>query len=77
MAFATLILGTLALVVFDTAGPSVLVPRSTQAFTGWEAGPLHGLFGHFHVRTVAVNWAVSGLLIVMLLAYGATNLLTS
>jgi hypothetical protein len=69
-ALATLILATLALVVFDTAGPSVLVPASNEAFAGWEAGPLHGLFGALRVSAAAVNWSVSGLLIVMLLAYG-------
>jgi alpha-1,6-mannosyltransferase len=69
VALAVLIFGMLVLVVFDTAGPSVLVPRSDVAFAGWEAGPLHGLVGHVHVSTGAVDWAVSGLLIVMLLAY--------
>ncbi len=47
----------------------MLVPRSDVAFAGWEAGPLHGLFGAFHAHTGAVDWAVSGLLVVMLLAY--------
>jgi len=69
-AIATLILGTLALVVFDTAGPSVLVPASNDVFAGWEAGPLHGLFGTFSASTAVVNWSLSGLLIVLLLAYG-------
>jgi hypothetical protein len=70
MALATLILGALALVVYDTAGPSVLVPRSTEVFSGWEAGPLHGLFGTLSLSTNAVNYGASGVLIVMLLAYG-------
>ena len=69
-AIATLILGTLALVVFDSAGPSVLVPRSYDVFPAWEAGPLHGLFGTLGVSANAVNYTVSGLLIVMLVAYG-------
>ncbi|MBV8430789.1 MAG: DUF2029 domain-containing protein, partial [Solirubrobacterales bacterium] len=69
-AVATLILGTLALVVFETAGPNALVPRSTQEFPDWEAGPLHGLVGTLHASATTVNWSVSGLLIVMLLAYG-------
>ncbi len=67
---ATLILGALALVGFDTAGPSVLVPRSNDVFPGWEAGPLHGLFGALSVSANTVNYGASGLLIVMLLAYG-------
>src|SRR5579871_968122 len=73
-ALATLVLGTLALVVFETAGPTVLVPRSNKEFPAWESGPLHGLFGTLHASSsssaVAINWSVSGLLIVMLLAYG-------
>jgi alpha-1,6-mannosyltransferase len=69
-ALATLILGMLALVVFDAAGPSVLVPRSNEVFAAWEAGPLHGVFGTLSASTNAVNYSVSALLIVMLLAYG-------
>jgi Glycosyltransferase family 87 len=69
-ALATLVLGTLALVVFETAGPSVLVPRSDAVFPAWEAGPLHALLGTLSASTRAVNWSVSGLLVVMLLAYG-------
>src|ERR1700722_14547504 len=38
---ASLMLGTLVLVAFATSGPTVLVARSTLAFPGWEAGPLH------------------------------------
>ena len=56
--------------VFDSAGPSVLVPRSYDVFPAWEAGPLHGLFGTLGVSANAVNYTVSGLLIVMLVAYG-------
>jgi Glycosyltransferase family 87 len=69
-ALATLILGALAMVVFDTAGPTLLVPRSSQVFPSWEAGPLHGLIGTLSAGTNAVNWSLSGLIIVMLLAYG-------
>jgi Glycosyltransferase family 87 len=69
-ALATLILGSLALVVFDTAGATVLVPKSNQVFAPWEAGPLHGLFGTLSVSTTAVNYGASAVLIVMLLAYG-------
>jgi Glycosyltransferase family 87 len=69
-ALATLILGALAMVVFDTAGPTLLVPRSNQVFPSWEAGPLHGLIGTLSAGTNAVNWSLSGLIIVMLLAYG-------
>ena len=69
-ALATLMVGTLALVVFETAGPTVLVPRSNEVFAAWEAGPLHGLFGTLSASANAINYSVSGLLIVMLGAYG-------
>jgi hypothetical protein len=69
-ALATLILGTLALVMFDTAGPTVLVPRSNQVFPSWEAGPLHGLIPALSMSARAVNYSLSCLIIVMLLAYG-------
>ena len=45
IALATLIVGALAVVVFATSGPTSLVPRSSEVFPQWEAGPLHGLFG--------------------------------
>ena len=70
IAVATLILGALALVVFDTAGPTVLVPHSNNVFPAWEAGPLHGLFGTLGAGANTINYSVSALLIVMLLAYG-------
>ncbi len=36
-ALAAMILGAVLVVVFATAGPSVLVPQSTHVFPGWEA----------------------------------------
>ncbi len=74
IALASLMLGTLLVVLFATARRSPLVPHSGIAFPGWEAGPLHGLLG----LTVRSNYAVSmGLSVVlagMLLAYGVAVL---
>ena len=70
LALATLLLGTLALVAFSTAGPSVLVPRSYAVFTAWEAGPLHALFGGLSAPARSLDWGFSGFLIVATVAYG-------
>ncbi|MBV9804387.1 MAG: DUF2029 domain-containing protein, partial [Solirubrobacterales bacterium] len=69
VALATLVVGMLALVVFDASGSSVLVPRSQEVFPGWEAGPLNGVFGTLSASAHAINYTVSALLIVMLVAY--------
>jgi hypothetical protein len=70
LALATLILCALAVVLFDTAGPSLLVPRSNQVFPGWEAGPLHGLIPAIPARTLAVTYGLSAVIVAMALAYG-------
>lgn len=70
VALATLIIGALAIVLFDTAGPTLLVPRSNQVFAAWEAGPLHGLIPNVNAGTAVVTYTLSALLIVMLVAYG-------
>jgi hypothetical protein len=41
VALAAIVLGAFVVVLFTTAGPNVLVPRSYNTFPGWEAGPLH------------------------------------
>ena len=69
VALTTLILGTLVVVVFATAGPSVLVPRSSQMFPAWESGPLDNLFGRLITNGTALSLVFSGLLVVMLAAY--------
>lgn len=68
-ALATLIVGAFAVVVFATAGPSVLVPQSSRVFPGWEAGPLHGLFGTLTHNGTALNVGLSVVLVTMTLAY--------
>src|ERR1700761_4929582 len=44
-ALATLVVGVFLVVVFATAGASVLVPTSALTYPTWEAGPLHILHG--------------------------------
>jgi hypothetical protein len=69
IALAGLILGTLAVVVLATAGPSVLVPRSSQMFPVWESGPLHNLLGRLIEDPITMGLVFSGLLVVMVAAY--------
>jgi hypothetical protein len=69
IALATLIVGTLSVVVLATAGPSVLVPRSAQVYPNWESGPLHNLFGRLITNSMAMGLVFSGLLVVMVVAY--------
>ncbi len=70
LALATLIVGALVMVVYDTAGPTELVPRSGQIFPGWEAGPLHGIVGALTLSATAVTIGLSVLIVAMLAAYG-------
>jgi hypothetical protein len=68
-ALAFVMLGALTEVVFATAGPSVLVPRSNQTFPGWEAGPLSGIFGHITRDPTGLSIGFSVLVVLMLVAY--------
>lgn len=63
---------TLFLVIYATAGPSILVSKSDVAFPGWLAGPLHGLFGPLphHVRLLNAGFSV--MLVLMTVAYVIT-----
>ena len=70
LALAALVAGALTLVVFATARGSVLVPRSTFGFPGWEAGPLHFLFRPPKLGYSTLNYAFSGFIVLMALAYG-------
>jgi hypothetical protein len=70
LALASLIIGALAVVVFATAGPSILVPRSWISFPSWEAGPLHGLFGRLPNDPDALSIGFSCVVLAMLVAYG-------
>jgi hypothetical protein len=68
-ALLTLMLGALIVVVFATAGPSVLVPRSNETFPNWEAGPLGGLFGHITRDPFGLDLGFSLVVVAMLIAY--------
>jgi len=69
LALATLVLGALLLVAFASAGPSVLVPRSDEVFTAWEAGPLHALFQGLPGDSHALGYGLSALVVGMSIAY--------
>jgi hypothetical protein len=78
LALAILAAGTLAVVLVATAAPSVLSPDSQKIFPTWMAGPLHGLLspllqranGRMEVPWHTLDYAFSGVLVVMLIAYG-------
>ena len=69
IALATIIVCALAMVLFSTHGPTILVPRASQIFASWEAGPLYHLLGPLKVGATATNYALSALILVMLAAY--------
>jgi hypothetical protein len=65
-----LVAGVIGVVAFSTAGGSMLVPRSEAAFPAWEAGPLRLVFGHPSLPITTMIYVYSGLLVLMLGAYG-------
>jgi hypothetical protein len=70
IALATIVVCVLALVLYATGGPTLLVPRSSQSFASWEAGPLYGLVSGLHPGSTALAYALSALILAMLAAYG-------
>ena len=68
-ALGGLLIGCLAVVVFATAGPTILVPTSSYAFPSWVAGPLDHLFGHLISNPVALSYGFSALILLMTVAY--------
>jgi hypothetical protein len=71
IALGTLTLGAFLIVAFATSQHSALVPHSGISFPNWEAGPLHGLFGHLPNKWDAINGGLSVVVVLMLLAYVA------
>src|SRR5207302_701496 len=69
IALATITVCALAIVLFATHGPTILVPRASQIFASWEAGPLYHLIGPLRVGATATNYALSGLILAMLASY--------
>jgi hypothetical protein len=70
IALATIVACAFVMVLFSTHGPTILVPRSSQIFSRWEAGPLYGLLGGLRVGPTATNYALSWLILMMLAGYG-------
>ena len=69
LGLSLLFAGTLAVVIYATAGPSILVSKSDVSFPGWLAGPLHGLFGPLPHHVRLLNDGFSLLILLMSLAY--------
>ena len=69
VALGALVLGTLLVVLVAVAGPSVLVPRSTLAFPGWDAGPLSAVIPRLIRDPKAVGIGFSVVLLAMFVAY--------
>jgi Glycosyltransferase family 87 len=69
IALATITFCVLAMVLFSTHGPTILVPRASQIFASWEAGPLYHLLGPVKVGATATNFALTGLILAMLASY--------
>ncbi len=70
IALGALIVATLAVVATASAGPSILVPRSSQSFPNWEAGPLHAIMVRPLTSPRALDIIYSVVLAGMLVAYG-------
>lgn len=69
LALATLSLSVLVVVVFASAGHSVLVPLSSASFPRWMSGPLHHAFGALPNGSLAVSIGFTVVLCVMTIAY--------
>ena len=69
IALATITVCALAMVLFSTHGPTILVPRASLIFTSWEAGPLYHLIGPLRVGAGATKYVLSALILVLLGSY--------
>jgi alpha-1,6-mannosyltransferase len=74
IALGTIVAGALMLVLYATHGPTILVPRSSEIFAPWEAGPLRFVLSGVRVGTTVTNYSLSALILVMLAAYGVALL---
>ena len=70
IALAAIVVCVLVMVVYESGGPTQLVPRSSQIFASWEAGPLYGLVSGLHPGSTALGYSLSALILIMLAAYG-------
>ena len=64
-----MVLGALALVMFTSAAPSVLVFHSLEIFPSWQSGPLHPLLAGTSINGTVLRTGFSLLTIAMLVAY--------
>jgi len=76
IALSSIALGAFVVVAFAAAGTSILVPRASATYPGWEAGPLAIVFGHLALPRHAARLAYTALLFGMTFAY-ATALLSA
>ena len=70
IALGALIVATFAIVAVASADPSILVPRSQDVFTNWEAGPLHWVIPRPITDPHTLDIVYSVVLVGMLVAYG-------
>jgi Glycosyltransferase family 87 len=78
IALGVLVVVTVLVVLYTSQVPSSLVQGSFRLFPTWVAGPLHGLFssdlvdahGHPIIPWQTVDYAFTGAIAVMFLAYG-------
>jgi len=74
IALTTIVACALVMVLWSTHAPTNLVPRSSEIFAPWEAGPLYGLVSGLKAGVAATNYALSALILIMLAAYGVALL---
>lgn len=69
IAIGALIVGTLAIVLEATGGPTILVPRAAHMFPAWQAGPLHLIPTPTIGNPRTVGYLFSAVLLAMTVAY--------
>ena len=74
IALGTIVGGIFLMVLYSTHGPTILVPRSSEIFAPWEAGPLRYVLSGLHVGTAVTNYALSALILMLLGAYAVALL---
>jgi Glycosyltransferase family 87 len=70
IALGAIVVCVLVMVVYDSGGPTLLTPRSSEIFVSWEAGPLYGLVHGLHPGSAALGYGLSAVILAMLAAYG-------
>jgi hypothetical protein len=70
IALGSIVVLVALIVLYDAGAPTLLVPRSSQIFAPWEAGPLYGIVKGLHPGSTALGYALSAVILAMLAAYG-------